>query len=63
MEEERGGTSSMHEKCRQNLIGKREGKRPLQKISHGWEDNIKMVLKCVGCENVDSIRLAQDRVQ
>jgi len=31
------------------LVGKREGKRPLGRPRHNWEDNIKTVLQEVGC--------------
>jgi hypothetical protein len=33
------------------------------KLRCRWEDNIKMDLKELGCENVYYIQLAQDRVQ
>jgi hypothetical protein len=32
------------------LVGKPEGKRPLGRPRHRWEDNIKMDLQEVGCE-------------
>ena len=31
------------------LVGKTEGKRPLGRPRHRWEDNIKMNLQEVGC--------------
>jgi hypothetical protein len=31
------------------LVGKSEGKRPLGRPRHRWEDNIKMDLQEVGC--------------
>jgi hypothetical protein len=31
------------------LVGKPEGKRPLRRSRHRWEDNIKMDLQEVGC--------------
>jgi len=31
------------------LVGKREGKRPLERPRSTWEDNIKMYLQEVGC--------------
>jgi len=31
------------------LVGKPEGKRPLGRPRHRWEDNIKMGLEEVGC--------------
>ena len=43
------------------LVGKPEGKRPLRRPRHKWEDNIKMDLQEVGCGGVDWIELAQDR--
>jgi hypothetical protein len=43
------------------LVGKPEGKRPLGKHRHRWEDNIKVNLQEVGCRSVDWIDLAQDR--
>jgi hypothetical protein len=43
------------------LVGKLEGKRPLGRPRHRWEDNIKMDLKEVECWGIDGIDLAQDR--
>jgi hypothetical protein len=43
------------------LVGKPEGKRPLGRPRHRWEDNIKMELQEVGCGGMDLIKLAQDR--
>jgi len=43
------------------LVGKPEGKRPLGRPRHTWEDNIKMDLQEVGCGGMDWIELAQDR--
>ena len=43
------------------LVGKPEGKRPLGRPRHRWEDNIKMGLQEVGCGGMDWIGLAQDR--
>jgi hypothetical protein len=43
------------------LVGKLEGKRPLWRPRHRWEDNIKTNLYEVGCEFRDWIELAQDR--
>jgi len=37
------------------------GKEPLGRPKHRWEDNIKMDLQEVGCEDMDWIDLAQDR--
>jgi len=43
------------------LVGKPEGKRPLGRPRHRWEDNIKMYLQEVGRGVMDWIELAQDR--
>jgi len=43
------------------LVGKSEGKRPLGRPRHRWEDNIKIVLQEVGCGGMDWIDLAPDR--
>jgi len=43
------------------LLGKPEGKRPLGRLRHKWEDSIKMDLMEVGCGGTDWIELAQDR--
>jgi len=43
------------------LVGKLEGKRPLGRPRHQWEDNIKMYLKEVGCGCMDWIELPKDR--
>jgi hypothetical protein len=45
------------------LAGKPEGKRPLGKPRHRWEDNIRMDLGEIGCGGMDWIDLAQDRDQ
>jgi len=42
------------------LVGNPEGKRPLGRPRHRWEDNIKMDLQEVGCGDVYWV-LAQDR--
>jgi len=42
-------------------VGKPEGKRPLGRPRHRWEDNIKMDLQEVGCWGMGWMRLAQDR--
>ena len=41
-------------------MGKPEGKIPLGRPRHRWEDNIKMVLQEVGCMVMDWIELAED---
>jgi hypothetical protein len=43
------------------LVGKSEGKRPLGKPRHRWEDNIKMDLQEVGWWGINWIDLFQDR--
>jgi hypothetical protein len=43
------------------LVGKPEGKRPLWRPRHRWEDNIKMDLQEVGRGLGDWMELAQDR--
>jgi hypothetical protein len=45
------------------LVGKPEGKRPLGRPRHRWENGISMDLREVGWERVDWIHLAQDRYQ
>jgi hypothetical protein len=47
------------------LVGKPEGKRPLERPSCRWVDNIKMDLKETGwyVYSMDSIDVAQDRDQ
>jgi len=42
-------------------MGKSEGKRPLGRPRHRWEDNIKKDLQELGCGVMDWIDLAQDR--
>ena len=42
------------------LVGKPEGKRPLERPGRRWEDNIKMNLREVGGDG-DWLELAQDR--
>ena len=43
------------------LVGKPEGRRPLGRPRHRWEDNIRMDLWEVGCGCVDWMELAQNR--
>jgi hypothetical protein len=43
------------------LVGKPEGKMPLGRPRHRWEDNIKMDLQEVGEGCGDGMELAQDR--
>jgi hypothetical protein len=44
------------------LAGRPEGKRPLGRPRRRWEDNIKMDLREIRIDEVNWIRLAQDRV-
>jgi hypothetical protein len=44
-------------------VGKPEGKRPLGRPRHRWEDNIRMDLRGIGWGGMDWIDLAQDRDQ
>jgi hypothetical protein len=43
------------------LVGKPEGKRPLGRPRHRWENNIRMDLQEVGCWGMDWIGPARDR--
>jgi hypothetical protein len=45
------------------LVERPEGKRPLGRPRHRWEDNIKLDLREIGIEGANWIHLAQDRVQ
>jgi hypothetical protein len=45
------------------LVGRPEGKRPLERPRRWWEDNIKLYLRKIGIDGANWIRLAQDRVQ
>jgi hypothetical protein len=42
-------------------VGKPKGKRPLGKLRHRWEDDMKMDLQAVGYGVMDWIELAQDK--
>jgi hypothetical protein len=42
---------------------KPKGKKQLGIPRHRWEDNVKMDFKEIRCEDMDSIHLAEDRVQ
>jgi len=43
------------------LVRKPEGRRPLGRPRHRWEDNIKMDLQEVGCVGMGCMDLAQYR--
>jgi hypothetical protein len=45
------------------LVGKPEGKGPLGRPRHRWEDNIRMDLREIVWGGMDWIDLAQDRDQ
>jgi hypothetical protein len=45
------------------LVWRPEGERPLGRHRRRWEDNIKLVLREIGIDGANWIRLAQDRVQ
>jgi hypothetical protein len=45
------------------LVGKPEGKRPLGRLRHKWEDNIKMDLREIWWGGMDWIDLAEDMDQ
>jgi hypothetical protein len=42
------------------LVGNPEGKRPLGRPRHRWEDHTEIDLQEVGCGGMDWIKLAQD---
>jgi hypothetical protein len=42
------------------LVGRPEGRRPVGRPRHRWEDNIKLDLQKVVCGCMDWIELAQD---
>jgi hypothetical protein len=61
-----GGTCGTHGEGRdvyRVLVGRPEGKRPLRRPRHRWEDNIKMDVRKIGIDGANWIRLVQDRVQ
>jgi hypothetical protein len=43
------------------LVGKPEGKRPLERTRRRWDDNILIDLREIGWGGMDWIDLAQDR--
>jgi hypothetical protein len=45
------------------LMSKHEERRPLGRLGHRWEGNIKMDFKELWCEGVDWIHVAQTRDQ
>jgi hypothetical protein len=45
------------------LVGRPEGKRPLERPRRRWEDNIKMDFREIGIDGASWIQLAQDWIQ
>jgi hypothetical protein len=45
------------------LVGRTEGKRPLERPRRRWEDNIKIDIRQIGIDGSNWIQLAQDRFQ
>jgi hypothetical protein len=44
------------------VLVRRQGKRPLGRPRHRWEDNFKMDLRVIGTNGANWIKLAQDSV-
>jgi hypothetical protein len=44
-----------------SLVGRPDGRRPIGRTRHRWEDNIKMDLQEMGWRGMDWIELVQDR--
>jgi hypothetical protein len=66
MKDEMGGACSTNgEKMNayRVLLGKPEGRRPLGRPRRRWVNNIKMDLRDIGWDGVDSIEMAHDRDQ
>jgi hypothetical protein len=62
-EDEMGGACDTHgegEKYIQNFGSKALREEPLGRPRHRWEENIKIVVREIRLEGVDSINLAQD---
>ena len=58
-----GGACSVYveeERLIRDLVGKYEGKKPLGRPGHRWDDKIMDIYE-VGCRGMDCIKLAQDR--
>jgi hypothetical protein len=45
------------------LVGRPEGKRPLERPRRRWKDNIRLDFREIGIDGANWIHLAQDRVQ
>jgi hypothetical protein len=66
LEDEVGGTCNTHgegESVYKVLVGRTEGKRPLEGPRRRWKDNIKMDFRELRIDGANRIQLAQDRVQ
>jgi hypothetical protein len=64
MKDEMGGACGAHggsEGAYNILVGRPEGRRPLGRPRHRWEDNIKRDLREIGFGDVDWIHWGQDR--
>jgi hypothetical protein len=44
-------------------VGRPEGKRPLERPTRRWEDNIKMDFREIGINVTNWIQVTQDRIQ
>jgi hypothetical protein len=51
------------EECVRGFERKSEGRRPLGRLRHRWEDGIRMDLREIGWGSVEWNQLAQDRDQ
>jgi hypothetical protein len=45
------------------MVGKPDGKKPLESLRYRWEDNIRMDLREIGWDGMDWIDLALNRDQ
>jgi hypothetical protein len=45
------------------LVGRPEGKRPLERPRRRWEDNIRLEFREIGIDGNNWIQLAQNRIQ
>jgi hypothetical protein len=63
MRQARHVASMGKEKSVQSFGGKSEGKRPIRRPSHRWENGIKMDSSEIGWEDVEWIHQAEDRDQ
>jgi hypothetical protein len=56
-------TNTEKSKANRILVGKPDGKRPLERPTRRWVDNTKMDLREIGWNGMERIDLAQDRDQ